>query len=532
MNWRLAAVPASMVPIAVIAIQFDVSLDDVLAVGAVPFAAASLVMMAKLGVQGAKFTYIARHYLGPIDTVWRMSGVRVGSEFIKFTTPMFVGAEFVVIYWMHKKGVPPSKAMWVAILDIVTEVLAGGLLSIVAGIVALLAGAYVVAAIILATSVSVTSAWMVMFFLSSKRTFQTPRAIARLAARIGRDRAASYVREADKWMAEVCAMSRENMPTRDSRRVFAGGLALSTVSWLFYGVSFMIIAAGVGYSVGAFDSVMAVMGANAIGNLPITVGGSGLAEFGIVAYLENHNPFDFDVSVGALEWDAVIAWRIATYYVPIAVTWFLLMRLALGKYAKVQPAAAAAGGVNSSSNGGDGVGASSGSGSGSSGSGSDAGKGGGAGEESEGSGSSSGGGGGGGGDEPRSPARPGSMALLAGELDRRANVETILNVAKQEKERRERFARIQPRGTLYDDVVRQLRHWRPDIPEDQIQAVMRRHSLLPADADAASTGAAGSGGGREGAGGDAGGEGGRDGDNSSGGGPGGSGDGGGADGRQ
>lgn len=337
----MAAVPASMVPIAVIVVQFDVTLGDLLAVGAVPFAAAALVMMAKLGVQGAKFTYIARHYLGPVDTVWRMSGVRVGSEFIKFTTPMFVGAEFVVIYWMHKKGVPPSKAMWVAILDIVTEVLAGGILSILAGVVALLAGAYVVAAIILATSVSVTSAWILLFFLSSKRTFQTPRALARLAARFGRGRGAKYVEQADTWMAEVCTMSRENMHTRDSKRVFAAGLGMSFASWLFYGISFMIIASGVGYSVGAFDSVMAVMGANAIGNMPITVGGSGLAEFGIIAYLENHNPFDFAVAEGDA-WDAVIAWRIATYYVPIAVTWFLLMRLALGKYAKAQPAAAAA----------------------------------------------------------------------------------------------------------------------------------------------------------------------------------------------
>ena len=339
MKWRLAAVAASMIPIAVIAVQFDVRLEDVLAVGAVPFAAAALVMMAKLGLQGAKFAYIARHYLGPVDTVWRMSGVRVGSEFIKFTTPMFVGAEFVVIYWMHKKGVPPSKAMWVAILDIVTEVLAGGVLSIMAGLVALLAGAYAVAAVILATSVSVTSLWMVLFFLSSKRTFQTPRAVVRLAVRIGRDKAAAHVERVDEWMAEVCTMSRENLRTRDSKRVFAAGFAMSLGSWLLYGVSFMIIALGVGYAVGAFDSVMAVMGANAIGNMPITVGGSGLAEIGVIAYLEDHNPFEFDIAEGALGWDTVIAWRIATYYVPIAVTWFLLMRLALSKYTRPPPVA-------------------------------------------------------------------------------------------------------------------------------------------------------------------------------------------------
>jgi hypothetical protein len=79
---------------------------------------------------------------------------------------------------------------------------------------------------------------------------------------------------------------------------------------------------------------MAVMGANAIGNLPITIGGSGLAEFGIVAYLNNLNPFAFEISKDIVAWDAVIGWRIATYYVPILVTWLLLVKLALSKISK------------------------------------------------------------------------------------------------------------------------------------------------------------------------------------------------------
>jgi hypothetical protein len=79
---------------------------------------------------------------------------------------------------------------------------------------------------------------------------------------------------------------------------------------------------------------MAVMGANAIGNLPITIGGSGLAEFGIVAYLNNLNPFNLVIPEEGLEWNAVIGWRIATYYVPIAITWVLLVKLALSKYTK------------------------------------------------------------------------------------------------------------------------------------------------------------------------------------------------------
>jgi len=96
----------------------------------------------------------------------------------------------------------------------------------------------------------------------------------------------------------------------------------------------MIIAMGTGYVINAFDSIMAVMGANAIGNLPITIGGSGLAEFGIVAYINNLNPFDFDMPKGVVAWDAVIGWRIATYYVPIVITWLLLVKLALSKISK------------------------------------------------------------------------------------------------------------------------------------------------------------------------------------------------------
>ena len=104
----------------------------------------------------------------------------------------------------------------------------------------------------------------------------------------------------------------------------------------------MIISLGPGYVIGAFESIMAVMAANAIGNLPITVGGSGLAEFGIVAYLYNLDPFNLQAGAGTdtLAWDAVIGWRIATYYVPIVITWLLLVKLALSRVSRNQQAAA------------------------------------------------------------------------------------------------------------------------------------------------------------------------------------------------
>jgi uncharacterized protein (TIRG00374 family) len=138
-------------------------------------------------------------------------------------------------------------------------------------------------------------------------------------------------------MEEVCVMSKKNLRTSESKKIFTTTFFISLASWSFYGISFMIIAFGTGYVIGIFESIMAVMGANAIGNLPITVGGSGLAEFGIVAYLNNQNPFNLEILEGNSIWNTVIGWRIATYYVPIAITWILLVKLALSKYSKTEP---------------------------------------------------------------------------------------------------------------------------------------------------------------------------------------------------
>ncbi len=336
MNWRLVAIPVTLIPIFVIAIQFDIKIEDVLAIGLFPFVGAIVAMMIKLGLQGIKFAYITRKYLGSTDSFFKLVGVRIGSEFIKFTTPMFIGAEFIVIYYLKKKGVELSKATWIALMDIVTEVLAAGLLSMIAGIIALLNGAYIVGIIILVTSIVVTSLWMVMFFLSSKRTFQVPIALSNLVKKLGKEKGTKIVNQANSWMKETCTMIRENINTPESKKIFTISFLISLVSWAFYGISFMIIAMGTGYVINAFDSIMAVMGANAIGNLPITIGGSGLAEFGIIAYLNNLNPFDFSITEGIVAWDAVIGWRIATYYVPIVITWLLLVKLALSKISKPQ----------------------------------------------------------------------------------------------------------------------------------------------------------------------------------------------------
>jgi hypothetical protein len=177
---------------------------------------------------------------------------------------------------------------------------------------------------------------MVMFFLSSKQTFQVPKVLENLAKRFAKEKGAKAIEKTNTWMEEVCIMSRENLKTSESKKIFTISFLFSLASWSFYGISFMIIAMGTEFTINAFDSIMAVMGANAIGNLPITIGGAGLAEFGIIAYINNLDPFAFEITEGIVAWDAVIGWRIATYYVPIVITWLLLVKLALSRISKPQ----------------------------------------------------------------------------------------------------------------------------------------------------------------------------------------------------
>ena len=336
MKWRLVAIPASLIPIALITLQFDIGIEDILRIGIIGYVLAIIALFIKLGLQGIKFAYITRTYIGKIDSLTNLMGVRIGSEFIKFTTPMFVGAELVVIYWLHKKGVPTSKATWIAIVDIVTEVIAAGVISIIAGLIALALGAYTIAILVLATSTIITGLWIVLFFLSSKRVFTLPRVITFLTKAIASSRADKYIEQANNWMREVCDMSRQNLGAPKTRRIFSVSLGLSFASWIMYGVSFSAITVGLSYTLGLFDSTIAVMAANAIGNLPITIGGSGVVELGIASYLDTIASETWLLLDETLRWSTVIGWRISTYYIPIAITWVLLIKFALGKYNRIE----------------------------------------------------------------------------------------------------------------------------------------------------------------------------------------------------
>lgn len=338
MNWKLLAVPVSIIPFLIIAFTFNVSLSNILAVGMIPFAIAAFAMACKLFTQGLKFNYLVQKLVGPVDVNWKTISVRIGSEFVTSTTPSFVGGELVRIMWLNKKGIPVGKASYVTIVEIVTEVLVSGILAIIAAGFSFAYGAYAVGIAILAVSLPVTGIWSTLFFLSSKRTFQVPRWIYNIASRVSKERSTKYLEKTNLWMKEICDMSRETRHNQQIKKAFTVSMIISVFTWSFYGISFMIIANGAGYAIDFFDSLMATMAANAIGNLPITIGGSGLTEFAIWAYLGHLNTLTYEAAKDSMQWNIIIAWRIATYHVGLVISWLFLMKIVYPSIKKAKTA--------------------------------------------------------------------------------------------------------------------------------------------------------------------------------------------------
>lgn len=336
MNWKLLAIPVSIVPFILIAFTFNIKLEELFAVGFIPFMSAALAIVGKLLMQGLKFNYLVKKFLGHVEVTWKTISVRIGSEFVTSTTPSFVGGELVRIMWLKKKGIPTGKATWVTIMEIVTEVLVAGIFALTSAAFAFFNGAYAIGIVIIAISLPVTVIWSSLFFLSYRRTFQVPSWIEKTAKKAGKERASKYIDKINQWMQEVCEMSRQSLHNKQAKKAFAVSMIFSVFTWVFYGISFMVIANGAGYFIEFFDSLLAAMASNALGNIPVTIGGSGLTEFGIWAYLGNLNSLTFEPTKASIQWNIIIAWRIATYHVSLIISWILLMKIVYPRTKKTE----------------------------------------------------------------------------------------------------------------------------------------------------------------------------------------------------
>ena len=338
MNWRLLAIPASIVPFLIMFIFTPVSLNDVFAVGLVPFIISAASVIVKIMLQAYRFKYFIHKFIGPhVSSTGKIMSARLAGEFVTQTTPSFVGGELVRIAWLTKIGVAPGKATWVTTIEIIADVFVGTVLGLIAGAVAIYNGGIFIGVIVIIVVIPTLTFWLLLVIYSTKRNLRLPSFSLKILQKfVAREKAERLINATNNAITDVCKMSRENFNSRKAVKTFTVGIAITLVAFLFQGLSFMVLADSVGSNVGLFDSLMATSASTALSTIPITIGGSGLAELGIWAYVSNINAIpEFADVIKDSQLNVIIAWRIASYHIPLVIMWIALMKITVGSKVSV-----------------------------------------------------------------------------------------------------------------------------------------------------------------------------------------------------
>lgn len=334
MNWRLIAVLVSFLPVILLFIFSPVSVTDIFSVGIAPFLMAVLFSLAKVFLQAYRFKYFVDKFLGyKVSSSFKLISVRIGSEFVTNTTPSYIGGEIVRIAWLTKNKVPAGIAAWITTMEIIADVFVGTILALFAGIIALYNGAILIGTIIILISSFIFGFWLIVVILSAHYNIQLPNVITKLVRRfLSYERSDKIINYTNSAISDLCTMSRENFNSKRTIKIFFVGMVLTFFAFACLGASFLVLGGLIESDLGLYDSILATAASTELGSLPITVGGSGLTEIGLWAYVSGLNNLpSLNEVLKDSHLDVIISWRIATYHIPLMIMWLVLMRLTVSK---------------------------------------------------------------------------------------------------------------------------------------------------------------------------------------------------------
>lgn len=334
MNWRLIAVLVSFLPVILLFIFSPVSVTDIFSVGIAPFLMAVLFSLAKVFLQAYRFKYFVDKFLGyKVSSSFKLISVRIGSEFVTNTTPSYIGGEIVRIAWLTKNKVPAGIAAWITTMEIIADVFVGTILALFAGIIALYNGAILIGTIIILISSFIFGFWLIVVILSAHYNIQLPKVITKLVRRfLSYERSDKIINYTNTAISDLCTMSRENFNSKRTIKIFFVGMVLTFFAFACLGASFLVLGGLIESDLGLYDSILATAASTELGSLPITVGGSGLTEIGLWAYVSGLNNLpSLNEVLKDSHLDVIISWRIATYHIPLMIMWLVLMRLTVIK---------------------------------------------------------------------------------------------------------------------------------------------------------------------------------------------------------
>lgn len=312
-----------------------VSPSQIFAVGLVPFIISTSSVMGRVMLQAFRFVYFIRAFIGGnVSSTGSILSARLAGEFVTQTTPSFIGGEVVRVAFLTKNGVPAGRAAWVTTMEIIADVLVGTMLAFVAGAVAIYNGGGFIGVTVILVAIPTLLFWLTLVILSAKRNLKLPLFSIKLLKKfISNENAERIANSTNTVLADLCKMSRENFNSSQVVRIFIIGIGITFAAFVLQGISFLVLANAVGSNIGLFESLLATSASTVISTIPITIGGSGLAELGIWAYISKLNGIpSLNTLAMSSELNVVIAWRIASYHVPLLIMWIALMKMTMYKF--------------------------------------------------------------------------------------------------------------------------------------------------------------------------------------------------------
>ena len=321
----LIGVLVSLIVLLLITVFFGIRLSDVSAVGLDAFLFSCLLSVGSLLARGARFPIILRRYHGGLRVgFFKALLVRLGSEFIALVSFAYVGDEVFRLGWLTRKGVDSGYAAWIAYMEIFFDVLIGTALSLISAAFLLVHGAMLIGGATAAIAGVTLVLHLVFLTYSVKHVFHLPSIVHRLLKYLPGSLGERIYKAVDETLTEFSIVAQSVVGERNLGLILAN-ILLTLLGALFLAGSLQVLLNAVGIGVDLLVAMVIVFASVALSTLPVTIGGSGLSEVGaafsaLAFYSEN-------------PWGAVVAWRIATYHIPLLLCG-LAMAIVLAEFGK------------------------------------------------------------------------------------------------------------------------------------------------------------------------------------------------------
>ena len=303
-----------------ISFSSGVTLADLARIGYVTFGLAAAASAGRLLVQVARFRVVCRGLAGPQLDLRGSANARVASEFISLSTPGTSMGVFLRSAWLAMKGVKGGRALWIGYFEVLVEIYVGASLALVAGAYAYLSGSVAIWTSILLVAGALIGGATLALVILALRIVRLPSGIFRFAGRFIGEKRARHLEDVVQGGLQSFSLGALGIMGREHLPLFLKASGLTLVEDFLGGTALWFVVNAGGLHIDLFSSMVAVYGVFAVAQIPVTVGGAGIAELAMASYLAAVYKFT--------SWPSVILWRTASYQVLLIVSgvafiWFL-----------------------------------------------------------------------------------------------------------------------------------------------------------------------------------------------------------------